>query len=258
MTWQHIPAEVYHGSYTNFLSSSDLRRLLRSPAHYRTPHSAPTAAQEFGTLVHECVLEPDVWQARRRPSLKFDRRTKEGKALYDWQQSQELERGFRFVPEDTFNQVEAIAHSVQSSLGSSGLLTGGVAELSGISEILDTPVRIRPDYLKDDVIVDLKTCVDAREFQKSVFNYSYEVQAAFYLDVAKAIDGKDRKFVWLAVEKEAPYGCMIYEPSEAVLERGRKLYKQAIQTYIECASFDVWPSYSTKTQQITLPRWLQE
>lgn len=258
MTWQHIPAEEYHGNYRNYLSSSDLRRILRSPAHYRTPSSPPSAAQEIGTLVHECILEPDLWQTSRRPSPKIDRRTKEGKALADWQQSQEYERGIKFVPEDLYAQVQAIADSVSASVGSSGLLAGGVAELSGLSEILETPVRIRPDYLRDDLIVDLKTCQDARDFPKSVFSWGYEIQAAFYLDVASAIDGKERRFVWIAVEKEAPYGVAIYEPDPIVLDRGRALYRKAIETYKHCAEWDVWPSYSTDIQTVKLPKYLME
>lgn len=258
MTWKEIPAEDYHGSYRNYLSSSDIRRILRSPAHYRAPNPPPSAAQEIGTLVHECVLEPNMWKARCRPSPKIDRRTKEGKALADWQTTQELQHGIRYIDEDLFNKIEAIAHSVQSSLGTSGILTNGVAELSGLSEILETPVRIRPDYLRDDLIVDLKTCQDARDFPKSVFSWGYEIQAAFYLDVAKAIDGKERRFLWVAVEKDAPYGVIVYEPDQSVLERGRTLYRKAIETGVQCATFDFWPNYSTDVQTVTLPKYLME
>ncbi|MGA0841051.1 MAG: PD-(D/E)XK nuclease-like domain-containing protein, partial [Pseudomonadales bacterium] len=58
--------------------------------------------------------------------------------------------------------------------------------------------------------VDLKTTVDAREFERSVFTFGYDIQAAFYTEVAKVIDGKSRKFIWIVVEKDAPYGVQIY------------------------------------------------
>lgn len=255
--WKQISNEAYHGEYRSYLSSSDIRRLLRSPAHYRAPSTPPSEAQEFGTLVHEAILEPDLWAARCRPSGKIDRRTKEGKAIAEWQESQSESLGLRFIPEYTYNKVCAIAERVQASVGASGLLTSGVAESSGFSEIYGQPVKIRPDYMTDEVIVDLKTTNDAREFEKSVFNYGYDIQAAFYVAVAEAIDGIKRKFVWLVVEKETPHGVQIYEPSPEVMERGTALFRQAIDTYKTCATLDVWPSYSTKTQTVNLPRWIK-
>ncbi len=254
---QNLTNEEYHGDFRNYLSSSDLRRILRSPAHYRAPHPQTTAAQEVGTLVHEAVLEPSTWQIRRRPAPKIDKRTKEGKAIAEWQAAQEQQLGVSFVPEDLYNQVCAIAESVASSLGPTCLLTGGVAESSGFGEYNGQPVKIRPDYMTDDVIVDLKTTTDAREFERSVFTYGYDIQAAFYTQVAKVIDGKSRKFVWIVVEKDAPYGVQIYEPSEEVMERGLSLVKKGIETYKECAALDVWPGYSSKTQTIQLPRWIK-
>lgn len=255
--WKQISNEEYHGEYRNYLGSSDLRRLLRSPAHYRCPPTSPSEAQEFGTLVHEAILEPELWAARRRPSAKLDRRTKEGKALAEWQEAQEQSLGLKFVPEYNYAKVCAIADSIRSSLGATSILTGGVAESSGFGEYNEQPVKIRCDYMTDEVIVDLKTTTDAREFERSVFTYGYDIQAAFYCAVAEAIDGKKRKFVWLVVEKDAPYGVQIYEPSEEVMERGLNLVNKGIETYKECAALDVWPSYSSKSQIIQLPRWIK-
>ena len=257
--WKEIPNSEYHSEYSTYLSSSDLRRILRSPAHWRAPKPATSKAQEFGTLAHEAVLEPDSWKARCRPSSKIDRRTTEGKAVAQWQANQTEKFGIQFIDETLYNQIEALAANVHARLGNSGLFTGGVAELSGFSEIYGCNVRIRPDYLKDDLIIDLKTSSDSRieNFQRSIFNYGYDLQAAFYLDCAFEIDGKARKFLWVVVESDAPHGVCVYEPDEAVLERGRKLYRQAIKTYLECAEIDYWPSYPTTTQTIKLPRYME-
>lgn len=255
--WKQISNEDYHGEYRNYLGSSDLRRLLRSPAHYRCLPTSPSEAQEFGTLVHEAILEPELWAARRRPLVKHDRRTKEGKAIAEWAELQEQSLGLKFVPEHTYNKVCAIADSVSASLGATSILTGGVAESSGFTELYGQPVKIRPDYMTDEVIVDLKTTVDAREFERSVFTFGYDIQAAFYTQVAKVIDGKSRKFIWIVVEKDAPYGVQIYEPSAEVMERGMNLVKKGIETYKECAALDAWPGYSSKTQTIQLPRWIK-
>jgi exodeoxyribonuclease VIII len=258
--WKQISNEEYHSEYRNYLSSSDLRRLLRSPAHYRAPSTSSTPAQEIGTLAHMAILEPYEWKTRCQPSPKIDRRTKEGKALADWQASQETERGIKFISEDVYSQIESIAASVQSSVGTSGLLTEGVAELSGFTSLLDCNIRVRPDYLKHNCIVDLKTTQDARPepFVRSVMQYGYDVQAALYLDACEAIDGKKRDFIWIAVEKDAPYGVQIFKASESMLARGRSLYQQAIRTYLICSAFDYWPGYTTAIQTLNLPKWAQE
>ena len=257
--WKEMPNDVYHGEYRSFLSSSDLRRILRSPAHWRVPQAPSTKAQEFGTLAHEAVLEPDHWKARCRPASKVDRRTTEGKAVAAWQASQEEKFGLRFIDETLFNQIEALAANVHACLGGSGIFTGGLAERSGFAEIDGVNVRIRPDYLTDEYIFDLKTTSDSRmeSFQRSIFQYNYELQACFYCDIAELVDGKRRKFMWIAVENDAPYGVCVYEPDEAVLERGRKLYRQALKTYLECASLDYWPAYPTAPQTIRLPKYLE-
>lgn len=258
--FKQITNEEYHGEYRNYLSSSDLRKLLRSPAHYRTPSAPSTPAQEFGTLVHEAVLEPDMFKARCRPSPKIDRRTTEGKALAAWQEEQHARHGIRFISEDVYNQIEDITRSVSTSVGATGILSGGVAELSGFTELLGANIRVRPDYLKDDVIVDLKTTQDARPetFVRSVLAFGYHVQAALYVDACEAIDGKKRDFLWLAVEKDAPYGVQIFQASEAMINQGRSLYQKAIQTYLECSALDYWPGYSTVIQTLNLPKWAQE
>ena len=188
---QNLESEIYH-AHRDYLSSSDIRRLLRSPAHYRAPAPVASPAQEFGTLVHMAVLEPETWAERYKPSPKIDRRTKEGKLAYENQQLRAVADGITFVSEDTHAHVERCAASVHAHLGSSGILAGGVAEVSGfVEDFGGVKARIRPDYLKDDVIVDLKTCTDARPeaFLRSVMTYQYHVQMAWYLDIAKAIYG---------------------------------------------------------------------
>jgi hypothetical protein len=93
---------------------------------------------------------------------------------------------------------------------------------------------------------------------RSIMAFGYMVQASLYVDACEAIDGNKRDFIWLAVEKDAPYGVQIFKASEEMLAHGRKLYQKAIQTYLECSQIDYWPCYSTVIQTLTLPKWAQE
>ena len=255
-----VSNESYQNDYRSFLSSSDIRRLLRSPAHYKNPAKVESAAMAFGTVVHTFVLEPHVAEARYRPRADVDGRTKEGKAVRDWEQSLASQQGVQFVSRADYDAAISIATSVRTHMGASSLIAGGVAETAGIvSDFLGVNCRIKPDYRTDSYIVDLKTCYDARpeQFCKSALAYQYQVQAALYVDVAEAIDGKKRDFYWVAVEKDAPYAVAVYKASEEMLEHGRRLYQGAIKLYKDCAGVDMWPAYSELPLILELPGWVK-
>jgi len=258
---QDLPNESYHNDFRSYLSSSDLRRLIRSPAHYKNPARTESPAMAFGTLVHTFVLEPAIAEARYRPRADVDGRTKEGKAIRDWEASLATQQGMQFVNRADYDAAVNITASVRTHLGCGSLLSGGLAEVSGtVDGFSDVSCRIRPDYLTDKHIVDLKTCVDARSdaFGRSVINFLYQVQAAFYVDVAEAIDGKKRDFYWVAVEKDAPFAVAVYKASDAMLQYGRTQYLKAIELYRECAAMDLWPAYSQQVQTLELPNWVKE
>ena len=88
--------------------------------------------------------------------------------------------------------------------------------------------------------------------------FGYAIQAAFYVDVAQALDGNKRDFYWVAVEKEAPFAVAVYKASDAMLEHGRREYRKAIELYKECAAMDLWPAYSQQVQTLELPAWVKE
>jgi hypothetical protein len=259
--WRNdLSNESYQNDFRSYLSSSDIRRLLRSPAHYKNPTRFESPAMAFGSLVHTFVLEPHVAEARYRTKSDVDGRTKEGKTIRDWEASLATQQGIKFVNRSDYDAAVNITASVRSHLGCGSLLSGGLAEVSCVLDgFCGVNVRIRPDYLTDSSVVDLKTCVDGRQdaFCRSVINFGYEVQAAFYVDIAQTFDGNKRDFYWVAVEKEAPFAVAVYKASDAMLQYGRAQYLKAIELYKECASLDLWPAYSQQIQHLDLPGWVK-
>ena len=69
------------------ISSSDLKRMMKSMAHWKYYHDNPedndTEALQFGRAYHKLMLEPDDFDNEFIVSPKFDRRTKDGKAAYE-------------------------------------------------------------------------------------------------------------------------------------------------------------------------------
>jgi exodeoxyribonuclease VIII len=109
----------------------------------------------------------------------------------------------------------------------------------------------------DLLSVDLKTTQDLRDFAKSAANYRYHVQAAFYTDVFEWATGKQLTgFEFLAVEKDAPNASRIFVLDTPSFDYGRKLYREALNTYAECLQKDEWPLPSCdEIEYITLPYW---
>lgn len=164
---------------------------------------------------------------------------------------------------ETWDQLHAMANAVHSHPAAGALLTGcpGEAEKSvyWIDAATGVLCRCRPDWWRDDnVIVDLKTTEDASPegFAKSMANYRYDVQAAYYLDGVQAATRKRPKaFVFIAVEKKPPYGVGVYVLDSDSLELGRAQYQHDLRIYAECVRTGEWPGYGDKIQTISLPAW---
>jgi exodeoxyribonuclease VIII len=95
-------------------------------------------------------------------------------------------------------------------------------------------LKARPDLVnkKKRILLDFKTTTDAsfNSFRRSIANFSYDIQSAFYLDGVNAALGTDfNRFIFVAVEKQAPYEIALYELDEASIDVGRDLYKQGIK-----------------------------
>ena len=109
------------------------------------------------------------------------------------------------------------------------------------------------------IVVDLKTTTDARPgaFSQSVARLGYHVQAAHYLDGVNAVrgDGAAEQFVFLAVEKDPPYGVLVGALDAEDIERGRDACRRGINRVAWCLENDKWPGYSSRVHRLSLPRW---
>ena len=105
-------------------------------------------------------------------------------------------------------------------------------------------------------LVDIKTCLDARkvEFDWTLWQRRYYVQAAYYLDLWNELHPDDRKtnFVFIAVEKFAPYNLQIFDIDPGTIEDGRREYQRNLALIIECKRTGVWPGYPTEIQTIKM------
>ena len=167
------------------------------------------------------------------------------------------------LSQEHWDQLMAMRDAVMNHPAARALLTAkpGVAEHSvyWIDPVTGELCRCRPDYWRiDDIIVDVKTTDDASPegFAKSIANWRYDVQDPFYRDGIKLATGREiRGFVFLAVEKKAPYAVGVYVLDPESIELGRLQYRADLNRYAECKAANQWPGYGDKIQTISLPKW---
>lgn len=252
-----IPSERYHAAVST-LSSSGLKELLRSPAHFRlwlSRRDALTEATRFGIHAHRLLLEPHLPAPVVKP--KFDRRTKIGKADAEaW----DAEHGDRdWIDADYMDRLANCVAAVRAHPGASLLLSDGVAERSLVWDENGIRCRARMDWCRDDDgIVDLKSTGDAGKvgFARSIHKFGYAVSAAWYWRGFRAVYGRDPSYwAWIAAESDEPYGVACYTAGEATLRTGAILVERALATFRACVAANRWPAYPDGIEEIDLPRY---
>jgi exodeoxyribonuclease VIII len=238
------------------ISKSGLDLINRSPAHYRWAQdnpSDPTPAMRIGTLTHLATLEPDRFNSECIVMPTLDRRTKDGKLR--WEEFQANHPDQELLTSDEHTRIMSIRDAVRAHPMARKLIAEVEVSTFWKDPISGIECRCRPDAeLDNGMLIDLKTTRDAGPgFERSVRQYRYHVQAAFYGD---GLGGMEvRPMVFIAVETEAPYlvSCNIIGPDSLVA--GREAYRRNLDTYAKCVESGIWPGYSDAIQTINLPDW---
>lgn len=248
-----MPAAQYHAHPA--VSKSVLDKIARSPAHARAyldgQREEATGAMVFGEALHCSVLEPRRFADQYRV-FEGDRRTKAGKEAYEALTA----RGASVLSAADADAISAMTMSVRKHPVAGGLLADGMAEASVFwqDERTGLECKARPDWWHRErgLVVDLKTTDDASPagFARSVATYRYHLQAAHY----RAGTGCSR-FLFVAVEKKAPYAVAVYELDTDAIRAGAELQATLLGQYASCQEFGVWPGYPAEIQQLALPKW---
>lgn len=239
------------------LSSSGAKALLDCPARYRHNLDRPPTKRVWdkGAIAHALIL--------RNPDHRIriaDTR--------DWRQ-----RAWQTWRDDTYSQglvpihrgdlatASHIAAAVRRHPIASKVLTGGDAEQSiyWIDPATGIACRGRIDYLRPDLIIDVKTIVRADEttITRQSANFGYAQQAEWYQRGIEALTGQKVPFVHVFVESDAPHLVHVAQLSDDFLAYGRDRNNEALALFAHCQRTGEWPGYGDA--EITLihpPYWL--
>jgi hypothetical protein len=244
------------------IGSSDIKRLLRSPAHYqagRARSAEPTDAMVIGTAIHLAVLEPERFalEVVQRPT--FDRRTTTGKAAFAAWTAEHA--GRLALDAEDFDTVRRSADSVLAHPAARALLSEGAPEVSlrWDDPATATPCRARFDWLRPDLgAIDLKSTRDASPagFPREIAQHGYHLQAAHYDMGAQAVLGQPLPYwIFIAIEKEAPYAVGVYSLDRESIDAASVRVADALARWRAATDSGRWPAYSDLIDPITLPKW---
>lgn len=227
---------AYHAS--EGVSKTGLFTLYkRTPYHFRFGAQDETEGQKFGNAAHTAVLEPNLFEPRytRGPE---DRRGNKWTAACEIATAS----GRICLTQDDYDDALRLRDALHRDADVRKLTAGAPAiEQSAYWIDAETQelVRCRPDIYNHDmrVMADLKATTDASawQFAKRVEEFGYHVQEAVYTDGWEAAGGGPvDAFLFITVERKAPFAYRLYELLPPAVAEGHAVYRQALGAYHEC------------------------
>lgn len=255
-----MPIAEYHARKE--LSHSQLSRMV-VPAVFKHEvldghRLESTNALDLGQILHTLLMEPEKFDSIYAVAQKFDRRysaEKEREKAF-----LEANAGKLLCESDKLEQAKAMAASIRAHKEAKLLVENALFERSIFWRDASTglSLRCRPDALRPTmgIKIDVKTSADVspRAFARSLYQYNYATQAAFYRDGCADAGIPIENDVLIAVCSEAPYLCAVYEIESDTIAWGRARYRRWLERYQECTESGVWPGY-LGIQTIGLPGW---
>ncbi len=241
------------------VNHSSAKEMDISAKHYLQKITAtddePTDAQIIGKVTHSAILESDFSGFVVRPK-DVDFRNKEGKAWRDAQTK-------HIIDQETAGNIAGMVTAVKNhQMANAILYTGnGNNEVScwGKHRFTELLIKGRADRVTMDAkdamtLVDVKTVgrgeASPEAFSRDLFKWKYHSQAAWYLDLFGA-----SFFVFIVVEKEAPYAVACYNLDGPSIALGRELNDRRLAKIHECATAGKWPAYPEELRTINIPDW---
>lgn len=259
-----VPSAIYHARVEGLASKSVLDMIHRSPAHYRVwldgHEEPPTPPLIFGGAFHCSLLEPAVYSQAYGVVPDFgDCRKTENKARRDAWRARNA--GRIHIDEDDDKTIQAMIRAVHAHPLAGRMIRDGEPELTvrWKDEATDIECKARGDYFvpRHRMLLDVKSSQDAspEAFRKSIADFGYHRQDAFYRAGFRAVGLDVEHFVFVVVEKTPPHAVAVYALDADGIQRGAASIAKDLETLAECLRTKTWPGYPVEIKTLELPPW---
>lgn len=265
-----MKAEIFENmSYSEYekidaVRQSWLNYLSDSPAHLRWHidhvNEEETEALRVGSAVDTAVFFPDEFAKQYVAAPVCDKRTKEGKAIYS--QFEFENQGKCILKAEEYRDVLAMCDSVCKMRSAMALLANSKNQLVVVwkDERSGVKCKARLDGWNESLSVayDLKTSRNVCAFRKSLYDFGYHRQAAFYTQALNAAGLSPHSFCFIVVDKTPPHGVMVFRMKDEDLFLAWQSCQKLLSTYAECMRTNRWDGYPDLIQDIELADWMKE
>lgn len=250
---------------------SDLWKMEDSPEKFKWFLEHPveqTPAMAFGSACHKMILEPWDFGNEYAVAPNIDRRTKEGKAM--WEAFCTDNAGKTILSADDAETMREMEEALERCPLAHKLIRGkGETEQAFFWTDRETgeKCKIKTDrlvkYNRRWYVVDYKTCLCAEtmRFNSEVFRLGYYFQAGMYTEGVMQVKKLRSRpgFLFVAQEKKAPYSVNVIEVSEEVMNAGVAKFHELLGKYHDCNVLDNWPGYliGDVPNDCFVPTWME-
>ncbi len=266
-----IPEAEYHAATQRgeYLSSHMLMDFMRCPLTYKQKldgiiPTERTEAMFLGSAAHKLILEgEDAFSAaytvsdgpiNPKTGETFGKLTK---AYKDWLAIQPTP----VVSTKDYALFANMRQMVWKHEDAAILLNEGLAERVVRWEIREgVMAQSRMDWFDPsrEVLVDLKTCADLDKFERDAVTMGYITQLAFYANGLEAAGFQPCSVCIIAVEKQAPYRCGVWQIGEDDLRSEETRILNAVNDLKIAKHSDKWETGYESMRTLTIPAWAKQ
>ncbi len=215
--------EHYYGEYgRQWLSNSDIITLLNDPKSFRVPKE-PTKAMLIGRYFHTAMLEPEKVNSVEYKSIDASsRNTKKYKDALD-----ENGRMLMMLTKEK-EETDCAINTMKSNLDFCDAIYDqrNEYEVPAITTICGVEWKGKADIVTPDILIDLKTTSNIKDFKYSARKYNYDSQAYIYQQLF------DKPLIFYVVDKTS-LQLGIFNPTTDFLNRGKEKVEKAVEIYNE-------------------------
>lgn len=229
------------------LSWSSLKAFRKSPAHYLQylrREVEPTDAMLLGSLIHCLILEPKTLNDKYYVMPKADRRTKEGKLVYE--EALRAAGDKNVISEDLLSTAQNVATAFAREAKIQ--ITNPEVKLEWTHHS-GFKILSYVDAIEDNFFVELKSTKDAdpKTFQRQAYYDGYIHQMALYNAGIREKFNMDLPGRLVAVETSAPYGVSVHHLEVELLHKVYQDVEAIISEFKEWYEEQPQVSYSAKS-----------
>jgi exodeoxyribonuclease VIII len=258
-----VDDEVYHHPECPGISKSGLDIVHRSVSHWEyslTVKKEPTPAMLIGSAFHDSVLKPDLFKSRYiiMPEFRTTNADKAAKAEFVSKNN-----GKRFLDQEDYDRVLKMRDAILSHPKAKLILKDAVFEEAfwWTDPFTNILCKCKTDIRrKDGIIADLKSSSDASflAFTDSIWRYNYDKQGGMYLSGVETVTGIPySSFIFIVVEKEAPFCVQIFDLGDETIKFGKEMYLRDLRKLCEDTHQNK-KGYSPDIIKIELSQWKRQ